>query len=79
MRDQITAEEQAPIQVKGVHAPVQTYRVTGRVGEPPSDVIEAAGEGVSVKIDLATADRAEAKQILESALKTLGEEKRSTE
>ena len=78
VRDQITAEEQAPIQVKGVHAPVQTYKVTGRVGERPSDVIEEAGEGVSVKIDLATADRAEAKRILEAALKTLGEEKTRT-
>ena len=79
VRDQITAEEQAPIQVKGIHAPVQTYKVTGRVGVSPSDVIEEAGEGVSVKIDLATANRAEAKRILEAALKTLGEEKTSDE
>ena len=73
------AKEQPPIQVKGVHAPVQTYKVTGRVGVSPSDVIEEAGEGVSVKIDLATANRAEAKRILEAALKTLGEEKTSDE
>ena len=79
VRDQITAEEQAPIQVKGIHAPVQTYKVTGRVGESPSDVIEEAGEGVSLKIDLATADRAEAKRILEAALRSLGEENRGAE
>jgi len=75
VRDQILAEEQAPIQVKGIHAPVQTYKVTGRTGERPSDVIEEAGEGVSVKINLATADRAEAKRILEAALNSLGVDK----
>jgi adenylate cyclase len=79
VREQIIAEEQAPIQVKGIHAPVQTYKVTGRAGDSPSDVIEAAGEGVSVKIDLATADRAEVKRILEAALKTLGGEKAPSE
>lgn len=74
VRDQILAEEQALIQVKGVHAPVQTYKVTGRAGERPSDVIEEIGEGVLVKIDLATADRVQVKRMLQAALRTLGVE-----
>ncbi len=71
VRDEILAEEQAPIQVKGVQAPVKTYRViglaTGRRG-----VIDAEGEGVRVNIDLATADRSEVERIFKEALTRLG-------
>ncbi len=72
VKDQILAEEQALIQVKGIQAPVQTYKVIGRASEPAGAVIEEESEGVRVKIDLARADRREVERIFEAALKKLG-------
>jgi adenylate cyclase len=79
VRDQILAEEQALIQVKGIQAPVQTYKVIGRTTERPGAVIEEESDGVRIKIDLATADRGEVERIFEAVLKKLGVKKSPTE
>ncbi|HTO80337.1 MAG TPA: adenylate/guanylate cyclase domain-containing protein, partial [Methylocystis sp.] len=77
VRDKILAEEQALIQVKGIQAPVQTYKVIGRATEQPGVVIEEESDGVRVKIDLATADRSEVVRVLKTALKKLGAQETS--
>ena len=79
VRDQILAEEQALIQVKGIQAPVQTYKVIARATERRGAVIEEESDGVRVKIDPVTADRAEVERIFQAALKRLGSEKASSE
>ncbi len=74
VKEEILAEEQAPIQVKGIQAPVKTYRVIG-LPTQRGGVIEEESEGLRVKIDIATADRSEVERIFEEALKRLGVEK----
>ncbi|ARN80040.1 adenylate/guanylate cyclase domain-containing protein [Methylocystis bryophila] len=70
VKDEVLAEEQAPIHVKGVQAPVSTYKVSGLVTEAKG-IIEEESDGVSVRIDLASADKSEVARILKTALKKL--------
>jgi adenylate cyclase len=77
VRDQIIAEEQAPIQVKGIQAPVKTHKVIGPTTERPGAVLEEETNGVRVKIDLATADRSDVERIFQAILKKLSLEKTS--
>ncbi len=57
VNDFIAAEEQAPLFVKGIHAPVQTYKVTGMAAARDTAVILEQSDGVVLKIDLSTADK----------------------
>ncbi len=71
VNDFITAEEQAPLSVKGIHAPVQTYKVIGLATPRAASVIHEQSDGVVLKIDLSTADRKRALRILSDAIKKI--------
>ncbi|MGJ0508693.1 MAG: adenylate/guanylate cyclase domain-containing protein [Methylocystis sp.] len=71
VRRSIRSEEQAPIVVKGIHAPVQTYKVLGPAKARGDALIHEESEGVLLKVDLDAADRREVKRILSSALKQI--------
>jgi adenylate cyclase len=76
--DLIEAEEQAPLHVHNIHAPVRTYKVVGLASSRAPASISEERAGIVVKVDLAAADRSEALRILSEAMARL-EEKRKTE
>lgn len=71
VKDAIHAQEQAPITVKGIHAPVQTYKVVGPTLAGHGIQIHEESNGVLLKVDLGTADRDEVRRILGAAMKQL--------
>lgn len=68
VKDIVIAEEQAPLAVKGIHAPVRTYRIVGPAAARASHVIHEETEGVVLKVDLAAANREEVLRILAAAM-----------
>lgn len=77
VNDVVSAEEQAPLLVKGIHAPVQTYKVLGRVAAREDDVILEQDDGLVLKIDLAAADREQVRRILADAMKKIDTRERA--
>jgi len=71
VEEAIETEERDPLYVKGISAPIQTYKVVGRKGLSKPALIHEEREGLSVTVDLATADRAEAVRILTSAIERI--------
>lgn len=71
VNDVILAEEQAPLMVKGIHAPVQTYKVIGKAAARDADVIVEQDDGVVLKIDLSTADKKQVRRILADAMRKI--------
>lgn len=75
VEDAVEAEEQAPLHVKGITAPIRTYRVLGKKQPPTTAVIHEAREGLVVEVDLAKANKDEAIGLLETTIERI----RSTE
>lgn len=75
--DLIEAEEQAPLHVHNIHAPVRTYKVLALASSDAQAVINEEREGIVVKVDLAAADKKEALRVLGAAIARL-EEKQET-
>lgn len=71
VRDDVIAHEQAPITVKGIHAPVQTYEIIGPAGTDKGAIIHEESEGVILKVDLDAADKDEVRRILSAAIQQL--------
>ena len=73
VRDEIMAEEQAPITVKGFAAPVRNYRVAGIYDDLVDEgrLIRTDADGVQVTVDLTRRDRAGAIRALEDVLSRL--------
>lgn len=71
--DLIEAEEQAPLHVHNIHAPVRTYKVLALAGAREQSAISEESDGIVVKLDLAAADRDEARRILSAAMARLDE------
>jgi adenylate cyclase len=71
VRDDVIGREQAPITVKGIHAPVQTYEIIVPAGPDKRAVIHEESEGVILKVDLDAADKDEVRRILSAAIKQL--------
>ncbi len=77
VREEVIAQEQAPIAVKGIHAPVQTYKIIGPAGADKAAVIHEEGEGVILRVDLDAADKNEVRRILNAAIKQLDVSKKA--
>jgi class 3 adenylate cyclase len=71
VKDLIIAQEQAPIAVKGIHAPVQTYKAVGPATTDEGAVIHEESAGVVLKVDLGAANREDVRRILTAALAQL--------
>jgi len=69
--DAILAQEQAPIAVKGIHAPVKTYQVVGPRAPHAAARIHEESDGVVLDIDLCAADRENVRRILKAALERI--------
>ena len=73
VKDEIAAEEQQPIKVKGFAEPVRCYKVLGLYDDLASEgsVIREESDGFKVLLDLQKRDRAEILATLEAILKKL--------
>jgi hypothetical protein len=73
VKDEVTAEEQAPIKVKGFAEPVRCYKVLGLYDDLVSEgaVIREESDGFKVLLDLQKRDRAEAIAALEAIIAKL--------
>lgn len=73
VKDSITAEEQAPLQVKGFSKPVRNYKVVGRLDQPADQgsVICEERDGLKITVDLRKLDKAAAVEALENILSRL--------
>jgi class 3 adenylate cyclase/HAMP domain-containing protein len=74
VKDLIIAQEQAPIAVKGIHAPVQTYKAIGPATTDGGAIIHEESAGVVLKVDLGAANREDVRRILTAALAQLESE-----
>ena len=87
VQDAFELEEQAPLTVKGHTGPIQTYVVLREKEASAAAVLREERDGLTVDVDLARADRAEAVRVLESMVARLrvaervgdGEEKISSD
>jgi len=73
VKDAVTAEEQAPIEVKGLAKPVRNYRVLDhldRSADQPT-LIRSEQEGMRLLLDLDKVDRAAAAKALSDILDRL--------
>jgi adenylate cyclase len=73
VRDEVAAEEQAPIKVKGFAEPVRCYKVLGLYDDLASEgtVIREEADGFKVLLDLQKHDKAKAVAALEAILARL--------
>jgi adenylate cyclase len=73
VREWLVAEEQDAIIVKGIAAPVKTYRVRGTYEELANEEksFHHEGDGLTVTIDGTRINRKKAREILEQALAKL--------
>jgi len=71
VKDAVAAQEQEPLTVKGISAPIRTYKILGRSEPAVKEVIHEERKGLLVSVDLAAADRAEAVRVLTSALERM--------
>ena len=73
VKDIILAEEQDPIQAKGLAKPVRNYKVLDQFDEltDQSKVIREEQDGMRIFLDLQKLDKASAAQVLESILARL--------
>ena len=72
---QFDCEAQPPLQVKGFSAPVQPYRLVGRVGERDAPAaVKVSGDGFTIQVDPAAMpgeERARAEAAMHQALEAL--------
>ena len=75
VKDEVAAEEQAPIKVKSFAEPIRCYKVTGLYDDLAQEgaVIRKESDGFKVLLDLYKRDRAEAVQALEAIIARLKE------
>lgn len=75
VRDAIVAEEQPPVQVKGMAKPVRHYKVTTAIDQAMdgNDVIREEQDGLTIFLDLQKLDRARALPALRRILSRLGQ------
>ncbi|WP_036288949.1 adenylate/guanylate cyclase domain-containing protein [Methylocystis sp. ATCC 49242] len=71
VRDAIEAEEQTILHVKGISAPIRTYKITRMKSADALALIHEEREGLLVAVNLATADKGEAVRILQSAIERM--------
>jgi class 3 adenylate cyclase len=73
VKDEVTAEEQAPIKVKGVAEPVRCYKVLGLYEDLASEgsVIREESDGFKVLLDFKKRDKSEIVAALEAILAKL--------
>ncbi|HXG78793.1 MAG TPA: adenylate/guanylate cyclase domain-containing protein [Methyloceanibacter sp.] len=73
VKDEIAAEEQAPIKAKGVAEPVRCYKVLGLYDDLVSEgsMIREEGEGFKLLLDLQKGDKADLVAALEAILARL--------
>lgn len=71
VQDAFELEEQAPLTVKGHTGPIQTYVVLREKEASAAAVLREERDGLTVDVDLARADRAEAVRVLESMIERL--------
>src|SRR5262249_27320558 len=73
VKDVVVAEEQAPIQAKGIARPVRNYKVLNRIDDMvvQGGAIREEHAGVRVLVDLHKTDKASAVRTLESIISRL--------
>jgi adenylate cyclase len=75
VKDEVAAEEQAPIKVKGFAEPIRCYKVLGLYDDLAGEgaVIREESDGFKLLLDLNKRDKAEAVQALEAIIARLKE------
>lgn len=71
VEDAIEAEEQAPLHVKGISAPIRTYKVNGKKRPSTTAVIHEEREGLRVDVDLVRANKDEAIDLLKETIERI--------